>query len=106
MTISYTILDHQCLRHMPEWVRAIVWQVAERRDVPPREIMGRTRVRSVVLARHEAIYRVKSAKPDLSAPQIAQWFRRDHTTILYAIAKYQDENSAPQLSHYRWRDVA
>jgi chromosomal replication initiator protein len=106
MSVSFTLLDHQCLRHVPERVRSVIIEVAEKHNVPPREIMGRTRERSVVLARHEAIYRVKALNPTFSSTQIGRWFNRDYTTILYAIAKYQDQNGAPRLCRYRWRAAA
>lgn len=101
-----TILDRHAIRHMPVWMQEIVWTVSERHGVAPRDIVGGTRVHKIVKARHEAIYLVKAAKPYLSAPKLGQWFRRDHKTILYALAKYQAVNGATVYSRFRLRAAA
>lgn len=84
--------NHRAIRHLPEWARDIVRTVARIRGVHPFELMSRSRIRKVMLARHEAMYRIKKAKPVLSSSQIGCWFHRDHTTVLSALARYQAAN--------------
>lgn len=84
---------------MPKWARDLVFSIAEKHGVSPREIMVRNRYRKVVNARREAIYEVRSRKSH-SQNRIAAWFGQDHTTIAWAIVKYAKENGLPQLTGY------
>jgi len=101
-----TFLDHRAIRHMPDWIREIVCSVSEKHGVPPREVLSGSRVHAVVSARHEAIYLVKARKPHLSTTKLGQWFRRDHKTILYAIAKYQADHDAEAFTRFQLRVAA
>lgn len=51
------------------------------------EVIGPSRVRRLIEARHACMKAVYSARPDLSLPQIGKLFNRDHTTVLYAVAE-------------------
>jgi len=88
---------------MPEWVRQIVMDVAARHKIRPIDIIRRTRKQPIVRARQEAMYLVKEAKPVLSFQRIAIWFRRDHKTVMHAIAKVQAERGVAVLTRYRLR---
>jgi chromosomal replication initiation ATPase DnaA len=99
--VQETPLDRKVLAALPERVRLIVEETAEKHGVPPREILSSSRNRQVVAARTEAIYRTKAAKPIASAPTIGKWFGRDHTSILAALSRYQARHGAPVLSQYR-----
>lgn len=54
-------------RYMPEWARAIVTDVCDRRGVHAIDMAGQSRRVPVVAARNEAIYLIKSRKPILSS---------------------------------------
>ncbi|HWK65377.1 MAG TPA: helix-turn-helix domain-containing protein [Rhizobiaceae bacterium] len=101
MSIYETPLDFILLAPLPEWVRMIVREVAEKHGVPPREILSRSRTVQVTAARTEAIYRTKAARPMTSAPTIGKWFGLDHTSVLTALARYQARHGAPVLSRYK-----
>lgn len=84
----------------PQWVADLVMDVAELHGVCPVKMLSSGRARNVVAARNEALYAVKATKPMLSSPQMARWFGRDHTTILFAIASHQESTGAPELTRY------
>lgn len=92
-------------RGMPEWARDIVTETAERRSVHLDELVGNCRVYTVTAARQEAIYRVKAAKPMLSAPLLGKWFDRDHTTILHSLTCHQEATGLPPFSRYNLATV-
>jgi chromosomal replication initiator protein len=50
-------------------------------------IMGHSRSRSVVIARHVAIYICRNyVRPQPSYPELGRWFgNRDHTTAIHAV---------------------
>ena len=96
-----TIPDRPRLNFLPDWVRSIIIQSARKHHVLVYDIMSPTRMAEVVRARNEAIYRIKAARPSLSAPRIGIWFGRDHTTILYAISRHQSETGSPPLYNLR-----
>lgn len=87
-------------RYMPEWARQIVDEAAKKHDVCPSHMAGDNRKYPVVRARNEAIYLIKARKPTLSSTQLANWFDRDHTSILHSIASYSDATGAPVLVGY------
>lgn len=71
-----------------DW-REIVAEVAERHNIGLRELTGLSCRRAVVLARHEAMWRL-SKETGCSTTQIGEKFCRDHTTTMYACRRYQD----------------
>lgn len=68
-----------------EDARHIIMEVAIAHGVSYEDILGRSRARHLVAARHEAIYEVRKRRPHLSLPQIGRIFKRDHTSILHAL---------------------
>ncbi|WP_165358297.1 helix-turn-helix domain-containing protein [Mesorhizobium sp. Pch-S] len=87
-------------RGMPQWAIDIVQEIAERLGACISDIADSTRTSLVVAARNEAMYRVKERKPSLSSTQIGKWFGRDHTSVLFAIASYQEATGADPLVGY------
>jgi chromosomal replication initiation ATPase DnaA len=85
---------------MPDWVRQIVFSVAEANEVSAAKIMLKEQSRVAVRARNEALYRVKEAKPDLSLPKIGGWFGMDHTTVMYALARHAEATGDCPLTDY------
>ena len=86
------------MRLLPDWAKDVVREVCHRHDVPIHDIFGKAKTRLVAAARREAIYRVKFEKPSVSSGQLGHWFGRDHSTILFALARYQELYGAPVLS--------
>src|SRR5262245_5107098 len=91
-------LDRRAMRLLPDWAKELVREVSARHRVPIREIFGPSKQYPVAAARREAIYRVKAAKPQLSLKQMGAWFDRDHSSILNALARYQQLTGAPALT--------
>lgn len=79
-----------------EDARHIIMEVAIAHGVSYEDILGRSRARHLVAARHEAIYEVRKRRPHLSLPQIGRIFKRDHTTILHALRRMERK----QESHH------
>jgi chromosomal replication initiation ATPase DnaA len=71
----------------PQSAKEIITQVALRYGFRYSEIIGPSRNKAVVIARHQAMVEVRKRKPDYSVPMIARAFNRDHTTILHALNK-------------------
>ena len=67
----------------------IIGVVAAAHEIPVAGVLGQSRFCEVVLARHEAMWKVRQ-ECALSLPHIGRIFGgRDHTTVLYGIRKHQ-----------------
>ncbi len=87
-------------RGMPEEVRKIVKDVADRHRVTVMLLASDSRMRIAVRSRNEAIYLSKQSRPKLSMPNLGRWFNRDHTSCLHSIASHQDLRNLPKLVGY------
>lgn len=87
-------------RYMPDWARDIVTEVCDRRGVHAVDMAGPSRRLPVVAARNEAIYLIKARKPILSSSRLGQWFDRDHTSCLYALASHAQASGLPALGRF------
>jgi chromosomal replication initiator protein len=67
---------------------AIIQRVAAAFGVTPKELLGPSRLRNVLLARQVAMYLVREVC-GLSLPRTAAVFGRDHTTVLHACRKVE-----------------
>lgn len=67
----------------------IAASVATAHGLSVADVLGRCRTAKVAHARQELYYRLRQSLPRLSLPQIGRLLDRDHTTILYGIAKYE-----------------
>lgn len=85
-------------RFVPEWARDIIFGAATEEGVHLGEVIGASRRKDVVRARHRAMYLIKATKPGLSFPQIAKWFAKDHTSTIYAVANYGIRNGLPSFT--------
>lgn len=63
------------------------------------EVRGVRRTKKVVAARHACIKAVADEREDLSSPLIGKFFRRDHTSILYASGKITARKSRAQENY-------
>lgn len=73
------------LRGSKPTMQEIVERVSKSRGVPVEEIMGNSRVGPIAEARQSAMWLVRTE--GFSFPQVARFFKRDHTTILHACHK-------------------
>lgn len=64
----------------------LIGQVCEEFEVSRAELLGQSRNKDIVPARHEACWRIAKAT-SLSLPHLGSIFNRDHTSILHAIRK-------------------
>jgi chromosomal replication initiation ATPase DnaA len=74
--------------------REIIEAVAIMADMTYADLVGYSRVKRVVAVRHRAIIEVYTRKPSLSLVQIGRVFKRDHSTIIHALAKAGVKRSA------------
>lgn len=72
-------------KHAKRLVQAVAESVGSRMGVSAEDILGRSRLRLIVNARHESIAEVHRARPHWSYPQIGLAFGLDHTTVLNAL---------------------
>lgn len=69
----------------------IIKTVANHYRLKQTSIKGKRRVKSLVQARHIAMYLLKT-ELDLPLAEIGKWFsNRDHTTVLHAVHKIEDQ---------------
>lgn len=67
----------------------IIRTVADRHGVSVGDILGPSRLRRIILPRHEAMAAVRAGRPRLSLPQIGQIFGgRDHTTVINGLQRH------------------
>lgn len=64
----------------------LILQVCEEFKVSRAELLGQSRNKEIVPARHEACWRIAKAT-SLSLPHLGSIFNRDHTSILHAIRR-------------------
>lgn len=68
-------------------MKATFAKFCEEMKVHPEAIRGPGRSREIVKLRHMAMAEIRLACPHVSLPEIARFFHRDHTTVLYALQK-------------------
>lgn len=66
-------------------ILALIADEAAKAGVGVDELLGLARQRSIVRARYAAMREVHRAYPGKSYPELARIFRRDHTTVMYAL---------------------
>lgn len=65
-------------------------RIAREGRVTVTDMLGRSKLRSVVRARHRFCAVVRSSL-GLSYPEIGRLIGRDHTTVMNAVKQYEDE---------------
>ena len=76
-------------------MRQIVAEVALKHDTTPELIIAHGRLKAIVWARQEVMWRIRLERPDLSYPQIGRFFSRDHTTIIHGVRAHAARLSPP-----------
>lgn len=71
------------------WVR-ILHAVANHHQIDASEIMGKSRRRSVVMARFEVFYRLR-VELAYSYPKIGKLMKKDHSTIVHGVNKVRQK---------------
>ncbi|MBP8235322.1 MAG: hypothetical protein KAY22_23790 [Rhizorhabdus sp.] len=66
-------------------IRAMIDLVARMHGATYDEVMSKSRRHRVVMARQAAMCAVAYKRPDYSLPMLGRIFKRDHTTVLYAL---------------------
>lgn len=87
------------IRHRQLGCKDVAREVALKHNVRLEDMLGPTRSKSLVRARHEAFFRcryeiTRNGIP-VSYPEIGRLFHRDHTTVLYGIRTYAASTGAP-----------
>jgi hypothetical protein len=82
-----------------ERIKSIISETCKRHGVSYEQVMSRCRIRSLVDARHEAIAEVKRAYPLMSLLHMGRIFKRDHTTLIFALKKQGVSSDARPLRH-------
>ena len=70
----------------PQW-KIIARQICAKYNVDFDEVFSDRRHKHLVLIRHEIFYRLK-VDLQMSYPQIAEKFNKDHTTVLHGVRKH------------------
>lgn len=82
----------------------ILSEVSKTTRVPVALILGPSRLRQHVYARHHAMARVralvnKDGEPVFSFPAIGKMFSRDHTTAMHGVAGHERRNGPCRLEY-------
>lgn len=77
--------------------RFLIRLVGLKHNIPVRYILGLSRQRKVVAARHEAIAAVYQ-HTQASMPAVGRFFGRDHTTVLAALRKMGAERKLVEMT--------
>ncbi len=70
-------------------IRQIQALAADRYGITVVDLLAQGRRQKFVLPRHLAIFLAHTENPGISLSVIAREFRRDHTTVLYAITRIE-----------------
>lgn len=97
--------DVWSIRKIPPRFRTIIEEVAAKHNIEAPLLIADTRKKAVALARHEAVYRCV-AETTASLPQLARYFRRDHTTIGFAVMAHHYRTGAPLPRGMKWKGTA
>lgn len=74
--------------------RTILDEVSDKHSIPVADIVRKNRSPLVVVARHEAMYRIRNETP-LSLPEIGMRLGgRDHTTVLHGARRHEERMEA------------
>lgn len=84
--------------NLPPRVRDVLREEAERHTVRVEDLLGPSAARSVSHARWVVWSRLRALTMPggqaISYPQIAAWFRRDHTTVMYGVRRLTEAQEA------------
>jgi chromosomal replication initiation ATPase DnaA len=85
-----SLLADYTLPGMPARVKAIMVDVAAKHRMPVEMFFCYTRIKPVVAARQEAMWRIRQEIPVATYPMIARWFGgTDHSTIIWGCRRHE-----------------
>ena len=92
---------------MSRRITQIIAEVAERHDMAPDEVTGPMRWKRQCRARYEAMWlarqvKGKDGKPLYSLPEIGRVFGRDHTAVINALRRYEEQSGRIKPLH-QWK---
>lgn len=75
-------------------MREIVAQVSNEYQIDTPDLLGRSKIRRIVIARYDAMWRMRQIKRDngrnrYSYCQIGNLFDRDHTTVIHGERRHK-----------------
>lgn len=73
---------------MTEPIRHLLERTAREGHVTYAALMSRSKTKAVARARHRAMALLRNST-EMSYPEIARVFGRDHTTVMYGVARYE-----------------
>lgn len=82
--------------------RRIIEEVADKYDVPAKDILSDRRAHVLIPPRHEAMFRCV-AETLLSLPAIGRIFNRDHTSIGHAVMRHHLRTGDPLPRGMDWK---
>jgi len=88
---------------VPSRVKDVVLKMCDKYGLTPSDIFGPSRKKPIPTARGETYYRLYEIGFTLT--QMGYYFGRDHTTVVYSMAKWQNANGMPKLTNYTTRDM-
>lgn len=90
-------LIHRKIETRRDATMEIIKEVAAAHSLVVSDITGTSRLKPIVEARFDAIYRVATERPELSLSAIGRIFCRDHTTMLHALRIHAERNGLPPV---------
>ena len=72
--------------------------------MPQEKIIGLSKTKDVAMPRQIMLYLIREMT-DLSLPDIGKFVKRDHTTVLYAINKIQEQLQNDQNLEATLKDI-
>jgi len=81
----------ECVR--PVW-REILDTVSQEHNISVRDIIGDGRFRQIVIARHDAMWRMKQA--GMTYASIGRRLNRDHATVMWGVARHEKRLAAKE----------
>lgn len=85
---------------MSDHARAIVWNVAVKRNVPPCDIVSPRRTARIIRARVDVLKQL-AARGIYSTNQLGALLGLDHSTVLYHLGRLKGRVPTPEV--LRWR---
>lgn len=75
----------------------IIKETANKYNLTSEQLIGHSRFKQLILARHEAFYLLQ--RKGLSTPQIGRLMNRDHSTVIYGIREHMNRMERAERLH-------
>jgi chromosomal replication initiation ATPase DnaA len=81
----------------------IIQKACEYFNTCPMSVMGRSRQRQIVMARHVSMYLLKETGLTLAA--IGEMYKKDHTTVIHAIKAVNDQLEVNEVFRNQFEEI-